>query len=244
MGVTIQAESHTCELPLIHTLDHDRAVIGFWDQPEPIKISYLSASGRHVSTIITPDFLVLRSDMVELMEAKPDEALPELAKEMPNRFVPGDDGKWRSPPAEATTRTYGIRFRIWTPSEVDRTWLGNINLLRDYFGADLNLVPVEVKEHIVEAVDSELGVSLADLRQRCQRATADHFYSLIAHEELYVDLTAAPLTEQTRVPVFSCREVAETYSLLHKKQLADLPSNEPGKWRGQRHKRSHQPAIV
>ena len=225
MGVTIQAESHSCELALIYALDHDPDVIGFWDQPEPIKISYLSATGRNVSTTITPDFLVLRGDGLELIEAKLVEALPELAKEMPNRFVLGDDGKWHSPPAETTARVYGIRFRIWTPSEVDPTWLRNIKFLQDYFGADLNLVPAEVKNEIVEVASSELGISLADLRQRCQTATADQFYLLLAHEELYVDLAAAPLTDPTRVRVFACRAAADTYSSLIKKHNADSSEN-------------------
>ena len=225
MGVTIQAESHSCELVLIYALDHDPDVIGFWDQPEPIKISYLSATGRNVSTTITPDFLVLRGDGLELIEAKLVEALPELAKEMPNRFVLGDDGKWRSPPAETTAGTYGIRFRIWTPSEVDPTWLRNIKFLQDYFGADLNLVPAEVKNEITEIASSELGISLADLRQRCQTATADHIYLLLAHEELYVDLAAVPLTDPTRVRVFACRAAADTYSSLIKKHNADSSEN-------------------
>ena len=215
MGVVIQAESHH-ELALIYDLEHDPSVIAYWDQPESIKISYQAASGHLVSPTITPDFLVLRFDGLEWIEVKPDDALPDLAREKPNRFVRGNDGKWHSPPAEATARAYGIGFRIWTPAEVNSTRLRNIKLLADYFGGDLNRVPAEAKSEIVEMVKSELGISLADLRQRCQTATADQIYFLIAQENIFVDLAVAPLADQTQVLVFTCRGAADTHALLQR----------------------------
>jgi putative transposase len=220
MGVVIQAESHH-ELALIYDLEHDPSVIAYWDQPESIKISYQAASGHLVSPTITPDFLVLRFDGLEWIEVKPDDALPDLAREKPNRFVRGNDGKWHSPPAEATARAYGIGFRIWTPAEVNSTRLRNIKLLADYFGGDLNRVPAEAKSEIVEMVKSELGISLADLRQRCQTATADQIYFLIAQENIFVDLAVAPLADQTQVLVFTCRGAADTHALLQREQNAD-----------------------
>src|SRR5262245_53923543 len=102
MGATIQAESHRCELPLVYVLEHDPEVIAFWDQPESIKISYQTANGHLVSPMTTPDYLVLKKDGLEWIEAKTDDALSELAKEKPHRFLCGVDGKWNSPPAEAT----------------------------------------------------------------------------------------------------------------------------------------------
>jgi len=221
MGFVIQCESHHLELALVCVLEHDEEVIGYWDQPEAIKISYLTEAGRPVSPTTTPDYLVLRRDGLELLEVKPVDALAELAKDKPHRFVRGDDGKWHSPPAEATARTLGFSYRIWTAAEINPTLLRNIQILQDYFGADLNLVPAEVKTQIVEAVNSKLGLSFADLRQRCQTATADHFHLLIAHEGLYVDLAAVPLIDQTRVRVFTCREAADTFLSLTKTQKDD-----------------------
>jgi len=135
---------------------------------------------------------------------------------MPNRFVQGADGIWRSPPAETAARFYGFAFRIWTPSEVVPTWLQNIKFLQDYFNADVQRVPPEIRNQIVQAVASDLGLALADLRQRCQTATLDHIYNLLAHDELYVDLAAAPLTDSTRVKLFTCRNAADTHAFLNK----------------------------
>src|ERR1044071_2428222 len=65
MGFVVQAESHRHELALVYVLEHDSEVLGFWDQPEGIKISYLSANGRLTSPVITPDYLVVRKNGVE-----------------------------------------------------------------------------------------------------------------------------------------------------------------------------------
>jgi transposase InsO family protein len=102
-------------------------------------------------------------------------------------------------------------------------------LLEDYFGADLTLVPTDVRNQILEEVKCGLGISLADLRHRCKSATADHVNLLIAHEELFVDLAATPLNEPTRVRVFACRETADTYSLLNQKQNPDTFQETQGK---------------
>jgi len=225
MGVTVQAESHRCELAFVYTLEHDPEVIGYWDQPEPFKITYESAHGRPTSPMITVDYLVLRSDRLELIEVKPAEAMPELAKDKPNRFSLGDDGKWHSPPAEAAACEFGIGFRIWTPTECDPTWLTNIKFLQDYFSADLQLVPVEVRKQLDEIVSGEFGLTLADLRERCPAATPDHVNSLIAHERIFADLTAALLTDASRVRLFTCREAADTFGSLHKTPLPGIAGN-------------------
>lgn len=93
MGVTIQAESHTCELALINCLEHNPDVVAFFEQPEPVKISYLTANGRATSPTTTPDFLVIYHDRIELIEAKPEEKMVELAQSSPHRFKHTAEGK-------------------------------------------------------------------------------------------------------------------------------------------------------
>jgi hypothetical protein len=115
-GVVIQAKSHRNELALVYVLEHDPEVIAYWDQPEGIKITYESASGRPTSLTITPDYLVLRTNRVELVEVKPTDVLTELSKEMPRRYVCSADGHWHSPPAEAAASAYGFVFQIWNPA--------------------------------------------------------------------------------------------------------------------------------
>src|SRR5580692_3018387 len=143
MGVTIQAESHRHELALVYVLEHEPDVLAYWDQPEGIKITYLSANGHPTSPTTTPDYLVVRKKGVELTEVKPEATLPELALEMPNRFVRGEDGRWRCLPAEKAVEAHGFTYRVWTSAEVSPVWLTNIQVLADYFGAPEVEVPPE-----------------------------------------------------------------------------------------------------
>lgn len=220
MGCVIQAESHRHELALIHVLENDPDVHGFWDQPEPIKISYQSAGGRLTSPMITPDFLVLYSDCVEWIEVKSEEALRELAKEMPFRYVLTENKEWRSPPAEVAAKPYGFDFRIWTPEKLNPIWLRNIQFLSDYFDVDAPKVPTEIKEAVLAAVQKDQGLSLFDLRLVCPSASADHLNLLLATDQLYANLNAAPLTDPKHVLVYSCKESAETLDILSKERLA------------------------
>src|SRR5438132_10362386 len=48
MGQTIQAESHTVELPFVQAAERDPTILEYWDQPGPIRLSYLSKTGRRV----------------------------------------------------------------------------------------------------------------------------------------------------------------------------------------------------
>ena len=60
MGVTIQFESHRVELAGIYEMEHDDSVAEFYDQPPSIRLDYLSAEGRHLGVMHTPDFFVIR----------------------------------------------------------------------------------------------------------------------------------------------------------------------------------------
>jgi len=57
MGMTIQFESYRVELAGIYEMEHDDSVEEFYDQPPSIKLDYLSAEGRHLGVMHTPDVL-------------------------------------------------------------------------------------------------------------------------------------------------------------------------------------------
>src|SRR6266849_9067068 len=62
MGCTIQFESHTVELWAIYTMEHDREVLEFFDQPYQLELHYQGPSGRPTQARHTPDFLVIRRE--------------------------------------------------------------------------------------------------------------------------------------------------------------------------------------
>src|SRR3989442_15655381 len=62
MGVSIQFESHTVELWAIYTMEYDKEVLEYFDQPCTIELHYRGPSGRPTQARHTPDFLVIRRD--------------------------------------------------------------------------------------------------------------------------------------------------------------------------------------
>ncbi len=54
MGVSIQFESHTVELWAIYTMEYDREVLEFFDQPYQLELHYQGPSGRPTKALHTP----------------------------------------------------------------------------------------------------------------------------------------------------------------------------------------------
>jgi putative transposase len=109
MGCTLQFESHKVELWAIYTMEHDRAVLEYYDQPTTLTLRYRSKTGRQVTVPHTPDFLVLRTDGAVLEEWKPEERLHELVVTQPQRYQRHEHGRWHCPPRR------GRGSPPWTP---------------------------------------------------------------------------------------------------------------------------------
>jgi hypothetical protein len=98
MAQTIQFESHKVELAFIREHEFDDDVLEYYDQPEPIKIFYLTANGRKVAALTTPDFFVIRKNgTAGWEECKQEQKLQSLAKKS-DRFVQDENEVWQCPP--------------------------------------------------------------------------------------------------------------------------------------------------
>ncbi len=133
MGVTIQAESHRNELPLIVEMEHDPAVLEYYDQPSPIKLVYELKSGRKIAHLHTPDFFVLRSEAAGWTECKLEEALLALCEKNPTRYVRTDPNSWSCPPAERVAQQYGFFYKLRSSAEINWILQANLTFLEDYF---------------------------------------------------------------------------------------------------------------
>ena len=98
MGMTVQFESHRVELAGIYEMEHDAGVLEYYDQPPPIKLDYESAAGKNLGVVHTPDFFVIRDAEAGWEEWKTEEDLQRLSEHNPNRYCPGQDGRWCCPP--------------------------------------------------------------------------------------------------------------------------------------------------
>jgi putative transposase len=208
MGVTIQFESHWVELAGIYEMEHDAAVLEFFDQPPPIKLEYESATGKRLGVLHTPDFFVIRETEAGWEEWKTEEDLQRLGERNPNRYCAGEGGRWCCPPGAAYAEQLGLYYRVRSSAEIDGIFQRNIQFLEDYFRGSHEIVPAR-REAAVAHVSAAPGVMLEDLLHLTGGTIpADDIFALIATDVLYVDLCAAPLAEPAIVKVFPSREAA------------------------------------
>ena len=131
MGMSIQFESHRLELAGIYLMEHDPAVLEYYDQPSPIKLSYSDRNGRPVGIMHTPDFFVLQVDSAGWEEWKNEDDLIRLAGKMPGRYVQ-EGGQWRCVPGEGWAQPLGLYYRVRSSKEINWVLQRNIAALEDY----------------------------------------------------------------------------------------------------------------
>ena len=209
MGVTIQFESHRVELAAIYEMEHDSAILEYFDQPPPIQLDYLSAAGRRMGVVHTPDFFLIRQKEGGWEEWKTEEELRRLSEHNPHRYSRGEDGRWHCAPGIAYAERLGLYYRVRSSAEIDWVYQRNIQFLEDYLRTDLPAVSPASREIITAHVSARPGLPLEDLLQLTQGSVAsDEVFCMIATNSVYVDLRAAPLAEPWRVKVFVGQETA------------------------------------
>jgi putative transposase len=222
MGVTIQAESHKNEFAGVYEMEHDPTVLEFFDQPPPITLHYQARNGRDIGVLHTPDYFVLRADAAGWEEWKTEEDLLRLAEKMPHRYFRSQDGQWRCPPGERVAGPLGLYYRIRSSAEIPWTFLRNLSFLEDYLREDCPTVYEAVKEAVLAQVQGEPGIAPGELLTRVEGLRSDDIYTLIAQEQLYVDVYTIPLSELERVRVFCDEETARAWAVTLAE--AHLPS--------------------
>lgn len=215
MGVSIQYESQHIELPFIHMLEHNSDVLEYYDQPPSMRVRYLQSQKNSYFTVLsTPDFFVIYKDRAEWVECKPENKLKELCEKDPDRFSQGKDGKWHSYPFEQYASQFGFSFRIFSSSEINGTYIRNINYLKDYLCSDDKTVSLKAANSIKSLIESEPGISLKKLTEASTSYTPDDINNLIVLEEIYVNLYETPLAEADKAYLFLNKQIADTYKLL------------------------------
>ena len=219
MGVTIQFESHRVELAFIHEMEHDPDVLEYWDQPRAIPLEYLSARGRRVAVMHTPDYFVICRDAAEWVECKTEQDLVTLAEKSPNRYGHGDDERWHCAPGEAYAKRYGLGYRVRSSAEINWVYQRNIQFLEDYFRFDTATAP-GVRDLVLAQVEAEPGLSLSELyRKSAVGASRDDVHSLIASGAMYVDLHNESLAESDKAHVFLSKEMSRACQRVDEARL-------------------------
>jgi hypothetical protein len=214
MGGIIQAESHRNEFAGIYTMEHDPQTLAYYDQPPPIKLSYLGRHGRRVGVLHTPDFFVMRTDSIGWEEWKLESELERLTDSMPHRNVRSAMGNWSCPPGEHYAAPFGLVYRVRSSAEINWTLQRNIQFLADYLHPDCPPLDDAIQFAVVTLVAQNPGILLVDLLDRLADVSSDQIYTLLATTHLFVNLPSVPLAEPERVPVFRDAASAQAAALL------------------------------
>lgn len=206
MGVTIQFESHRVELAAVYELEHDDDVLEYFDQPPSFKLDYDSADGRHMGVLHTADYFVIRSDCAGWEECKTEDELVCLNRKNPNRYARDQKDRWICPPGEAYAAGAGLYYRVRSSRDIDWVYQRNIQFLEDYLRAE---IPTAQQAHqaVLARVGAVPGISLHQLFDATASAVSrDDIYAMIACGLVHVDLCGAPISEPSRVCVFTNKE--------------------------------------
>lgn len=214
MGVTIQFESRTVELPAIYEKEHDNSVLEFYDQPPAIKINY-KVNGTNRGHAYTPDFFVIETDWIGWEEWKTENDLIRLSSKNPNRYYQGEDGNWYCPPGEQYAEQFGLSFRVRTSKEFNWTYQRNLRFLEDYLLEMQPSISEAASASIKGLVNRKAGVVLNDLLTEQHEFTSDDVYKMIASDDLYVDLYNEVLTDFENAKVYPNLDTAKAYSFMY-----------------------------
>ena len=215
MGATIQFESGKNELSFVYKFEHDPDVLEYYDQPPSFKISYLTGKNHKWNGLHTPDFFVIKRDRAFWVECKTEDELLTLVVKKPNRFQLTEDGQWIFPPGQEYAANFDLDYEVRSSKEINRIYQRNIEFLDDYYRSDTLEISEEANCVIRKIVKNEPGITLKKLLEEIQSqesVSADDIYSLIATDEICIDLETQLLTEPQTAKLFGSREVFQAYS--------------------------------
>ncbi|MBD2461660.1 DDE-type integrase/transposase/recombinase [Oscillatoria sp. FACHB-1407] len=225
MGLTIQFESHRNELARIYELEHDPDVLEYYDQPPSIELIYQAKSGRQNRHRYTPDFFIIRTNSAGWEECKTEQELIKLGQDSPNRYRKEEDKKWHCPPGEEYASRFGLSFNVWSDTEISWVFQQNFVWLEDYIGLEASSVSDEASQAVVAKVETETGITLAELLQQAEGFNADDVYTLIVTDQLYVDLERFKLAEPETVRIFLNKELALAFDRITSICPSSIPTS-------------------
>ncbi|HXG28616.1 MAG TPA: DDE-type integrase/transposase/recombinase [Nevskiales bacterium] len=218
MGLTIQAESHTLELPAIYRKEYEDNVLEFYDQPPRIILRWQGRGGRKTGTWHTPDFFVICRDGMWWEEWKYEDELERLAKQQPHRYARDADGRWRCPPGEEYANQYQLGYRVRTSAEIDLVLHQNLVFLEDYLSERSPAPDPEEVARIVRLFRGQSFLMLSDLLQQAGDTGPDLIYAMIARHILICNLDDETLTSCEHVRVFRDVHAATAHRAFKSRQ--------------------------
>lgn len=211
MGVVIQAESRTLELPSIYLKEFDERVIGYWDQPYHRPNLVYKSKDRVVRTSVTLDFFVISNDFIGFEECKPVEVIHKEINKPSERYEFNDhDGSFVMPPLEEYLEGTGLGHRVFTDRQVNKVYVENLAFLYDFLDEPTSIQDRQLWSIAGQISDVSGGIGLLELEGSVKGLTRTSFYTAVADQALYVDLFEQDLRTPERLQVYANAERVES----------------------------------
>lgn len=133
-GFMTKLASRGAEFPSALSLEHDREVVEWWDQPGKLKLIYKSVSGANVAPWTRPDKLYYHAEKGWVIrEDKHPAKIEAEAAKSPNRYCKDENGQWICPPGIEAAEAYGMTYEVYVPDAAEAVFFRNASFLEDYF---------------------------------------------------------------------------------------------------------------
>lgn len=207
MGFVIECESGRAEYCAALNWEHDPEVLEYYSQPARLELQYKSARGKSLTVHHTPDFLVLRSGIVEFVECKSVDGLARQVEAQPNRYKMREDGCWISPPAQDAARQHGVSYRLWTPAELTPQFKANLRYLDPHFRRPSDAYPRDYYTSVVDYVCEHQGIFLDELIERFGSEAPALVRWMIVQRHLSCDLQHKLIADSADFPLYTSADL-------------------------------------
>lgn len=210
MGVVIQAESRTLELPSIYLKEFDESVVGYWDQPYHRPNLVYKSKDRVVRTSVTLDFFVISNDFIGFEECKPVEAIQKEMNKPSQRYEPGAlEAGFVMPPLDEYLKGTGLGHRVFTDLDVNQVYVENLSYLYDLLDEPVSREDKQRWAIAVQFCDVAGGASLVELERSVKGLTRTSIFTAVALQVLHVNLREQDLRTPERIRVYANADCVE-----------------------------------
>lgn len=208
IGLTVQAESRTCEALFVYESELSLDVLEVWDQPMPLQLRRdKGAKGTHVANY-TPDFLVLRRDGPALVQCKTFDKLERNIADKPEEWS-YSGGIPRYVPATAAAEKLGLPHEIYVADDTAPRYLANLEFLHALQLGHSAVLPGDTCQRVLEKLHGAPTIHELCNSKRGPEPAA--IYQLLASSQIFGALKAQLLSQQDSFRVFRDRAQAEEF---------------------------------
>ena len=211
----LSCERRRVDLAIALVLENDEMVLEFLTQPPAVDLSYLSPNQRPVTVQLTPTFLVLYRDKIELVEGRTAEDMPRLVLSTPGRYACAGDHVWQSQAGQAAAKQYGFTFRIWTDADFSREYIRNLKHLDPYLKLGDKHFSEELWRPVAQYLLRFPGIPLETLAVSVGAEGFALVRWMIAHRRVFCNLDKYVLANPKLVRVYPNAAVAKAMESLH-----------------------------